>query len=267
MYLSSSLYLGMLGLRWMCMHFWMNLIWRTIDIQGKKKIYVQSQWRVVLLWYHIFWQSSIQRGRHTQLCIITSLKWIILICLTFTVGFVKLLSTHPIHIVVWGNFPFNVQIWLLSSLLVSKVLHPTFQDRRNGITLSLTSHWWHSLLHMYMCKHDAHEGHGLTVPWWLAVSLSNQFTLFSFIITLHYNGSLRKSFCKICLCYHGYGFQILMIIKPAHDSLWYENIRMFPLFCHALNEFAEIRVNVNFFHDAWRLNYILLGNNKLKFNS
>ena len=26
---------------------------------------------------------------------------------TFTVGFVKLLSTHPIHI-VWGNFPFNL---------------------------------------------------------------------------------------------------------------------------------------------------------------
>ena len=45
------------------------------------KIHVQSQWRVVLLWYHISWQSSIQRGRHTQLCIITSLKWIIQICL------------------------------------------------------------------------------------------------------------------------------------------------------------------------------------------
>ena len=28
---------------------------------------------------------------------------------TFTVGFVKLLSTHPIHIVVWGNFPFKLQ--------------------------------------------------------------------------------------------------------------------------------------------------------------
>ena len=27
---------------------------------------------------------------------------------TFTVGFVKLLSTHPIHIVVWGNFPFKI---------------------------------------------------------------------------------------------------------------------------------------------------------------
>ena len=27
---------------------------------------------------------------------------------TFTVGFVKLPSTHSIHIVVWGNFPFNI---------------------------------------------------------------------------------------------------------------------------------------------------------------
>ena len=26
----------------------------------------------------------------------------------FTVGFLKVLSTHPIHIVVWGNFPFNM---------------------------------------------------------------------------------------------------------------------------------------------------------------
>ena len=26
---------------------------------------------------------------------------------TFTVGFVKVLSSHPIHIVVWGNFPFK----------------------------------------------------------------------------------------------------------------------------------------------------------------
>ena len=27
---------------------------------------------------------------------------------TVTVGFLKLLSTHPIHIVLWGKFPFNV---------------------------------------------------------------------------------------------------------------------------------------------------------------
>ena len=59
-----------------------------------------------VLWYHIFWQSSIQRGRHTQVCIITSLKWIIQMtksAQTVTVGFLKLLSTHPIHIVVWGK--------------------------------------------------------------------------------------------------------------------------------------------------------------------
>ena len=76
----------MLGLRWMYMHLWMNWIKRTIDIQENLKIvkiYVQSQWRVVLLWSHIFWPSLIQRGRHTQLCIITSLKWVIQICSKF----------------------------------------------------------------------------------------------------------------------------------------------------------------------------------------
>ena len=92
------LYLGMLGLRWMCMHLWMNLIKITIDIQEKwkiVKIYVQSQWRVVLLWYHIFWQSSIQRGRHTQLCIITSLKWIIKICSHFYCWVYKIAFYSP----------------------------------------------------------------------------------------------------------------------------------------------------------------------------
>ena len=62
------LYLGMLELRWMGMHLWMNLIKRTINIQGKSKIvkiYV-SHWRVILLWYLIFWQSSIQRGWQTM---------------------------------------------------------------------------------------------------------------------------------------------------------------------------------------------------------
>ena len=32
---------------------------------------------------------------------------------TITVGFVKLLSSHPIHIVVWGNFPFNLSLIML----------------------------------------------------------------------------------------------------------------------------------------------------------
>ena len=103
------LHLGMLGLRWMCMHLWMNLI-KRISKKKKKivKIYVQSQWRVVLFWYHIFWQSSIQRGRHTQLCIITSLKWIIQICSNFYCWVCKIaFYTHPIHIVVWGNSPLS----------------------------------------------------------------------------------------------------------------------------------------------------------------
>ena len=87
------------------------------------KFYVQSQWRVVLLWYHIFWQSSIQRGRHTQLCMITSLKWIIQICSNFYCWVCKiLLSTLPIHIVIWGNFPFNNKSSSSFELLYSKSL-------------------------------------------------------------------------------------------------------------------------------------------------
>ena len=31
----------------------------------------------------------------------------------FTVGFLKLLSTHLIHIAVWGNFPFNFKCKIL----------------------------------------------------------------------------------------------------------------------------------------------------------
>ena len=54
----------------MNVHAWMNLIKRTIDIQEKKlwKIYVQSQWRVVFLWYHIFWHCSLpERVTYTTL--------------------------------------------------------------------------------------------------------------------------------------------------------------------------------------------------------
>ena len=60
-----------------------------------------------LMVYHIFWQSSVQRGRHTNICIIRSLKWIIQIVSTFCYSVSKSLSTHPIEI-VWGNFPFKI---------------------------------------------------------------------------------------------------------------------------------------------------------------
>ena len=102
------LYLGILGLRWMCMHLWMNLIKRTIDIKENLKfvkIYVQSQWRVVLLWYHIFWQSSTQRGRHIQLCIIASLKWIIQIRSNFYCWVCKIAFSSPNPHCCLGKLP------------------------------------------------------------------------------------------------------------------------------------------------------------------
>ena len=117
------LYLGMLGRRWMCMHLWMNLIKMNISIQEtlKKKNW-KSMYKVdeELSSFDItFWQSSIQGGRHTQLCIITSLKWIkSKSAQTFTDGFLKLLSTRPSHIVVWGNFPFNSYVYFLSFTLL-----------------------------------------------------------------------------------------------------------------------------------------------------
>ena len=63
----------------------------------RKKNYVQSQWRVVLLWYHRFLQSSILRGRHRKLCIISSLKWVIKICSSFycRVSKIALHSPNP----------------------------------------------------------------------------------------------------------------------------------------------------------------------------
>ena len=109
MHLPSSFVLRyMLGLRWMWMHLWINLIKRTIDMQKKlqiMKIYVQSQWRIVLLWYHIFWQSSIQRGRHTQLCIITSFKWIIQICSNFYCWVCKIAFYSPNPHCCLGKLP------------------------------------------------------------------------------------------------------------------------------------------------------------------
>ena len=60
---------------------------------------------------------------------------------TFTVGFVKLLSTHPIHIVVWGNFPFNK----LSQNLVDFCVHATI----DGFLSSMR--WMHIQLYTCLC--------------------------------------------------------------------------------------------------------------------
>ena len=99
----------MLGLTWLDMHLWLNLINGTISnkniILKIVKIYVQSQWRVFnLLYYHIFWQSSIQRGRHTKLCIISSLKRIIPICKKKK----KKSKLHAFYY-IWSQIPIHIQ--------------------------------------------------------------------------------------------------------------------------------------------------------------
>ena len=115
------LYLGMLGRRWMCMHLWMNLIKMNIYIPETLNKNWKSMYKLdeeLSSCDITFWQSSIQGGRHTQLCIITSLKWIkSKSAQTFTDGFLKLHSTRPIHI-VWGNFPFNSYVYFLSFTLL-----------------------------------------------------------------------------------------------------------------------------------------------------
>ena len=120
-------YLGtcMLGLRWMCMHLWLNLIKRTIDSKKKIKngICTKSM------------ESSIKRGRHTQLWVITSLKWIIQ---NVTDGFLKLLSNHPIHIVVWGNFPFNSLEMVCNQPTWFRLEHPGAFPNLSHIHIDLT---------------------------------------------------------------------------------------------------------------------------------
>ena len=105
------LFLGMLGLKWIHVHAFMNELdqkdyWYPRKKKKNVKIYtVQSQWRVVLLWYHTFWQSSIQRGQHTQLGIITSLKWIIQICSNFYCWVCKVAFYSPNPHCCLGKLP------------------------------------------------------------------------------------------------------------------------------------------------------------------
>ena len=78
----------------------MNLIKRTTDIQEKIKncenLCTKSMESCPLVISHIL---ANELSKSAQ---------------TFTVGFVKLLSTHPIHIVVWGNFPIKPTAVILS---------------------------------------------------------------------------------------------------------------------------------------------------------
>ena len=62
--------------------------------------------------YHRFWQSSLQRGRHTQLCIISSLKWIIQICSKFYCWVSKIAFHSPNPHWVFGETS-PLSIWAL----------------------------------------------------------------------------------------------------------------------------------------------------------
>ena len=108
MHLPSSFILRYVRAK-MNMHAFMNELdqkdyWYPRKIKNCE-IYVQSQWRVVLLWYYIFWQSSIQRGQHTQLCIITSLKWIVQICSNFHCWVCKIAFYSPNPHCCLGKLP------------------------------------------------------------------------------------------------------------------------------------------------------------------
>ena len=104
----------------------------------KKKIenrYVQSQWRVVLLWYYIFWQSSTQRGRHTQLCIITSLKWIIQICSNFYCWVCKIVFYSPNQTLFGETSPlksdhaFSISRWTVVTFYIGPPPQPVTPHR------------------------------------------------------------------------------------------------------------------------------------------
>ena len=58
---------------------------------------------------------------------------------TFTVGFIKLLSTHPIHIVVWGNFHVVLLVDLNEfSLIFWKVQHSHSRYQKATSNLKIT---------------------------------------------------------------------------------------------------------------------------------
>ena len=94
----------------MNVHAFMNELdqkdyWYPRKFENCEYLHVQSQWRVVLLWYHMFWASSIQRGRHTERCIMTSLKWIIQICSNFYCWVSKIAFYSPNPHCCLGKLP------------------------------------------------------------------------------------------------------------------------------------------------------------------
>ena len=97
----------------LCMHLWLNLLTGLLIPKRKKTLWkynVQSQRRVVRLWYYRFWESSFQRGRRTKLCIISFLKRIIQICNNNKKRWVSKSAFYLTQstLLFGGNFPFRI---------------------------------------------------------------------------------------------------------------------------------------------------------------
>ena len=97
------------------------------------KIYVQSQWRVALLWHHIFWQSSFQKGRHTKVCIIL-LNGLSKFAQNFTVGFPNIAFYSPKphsclgKLFKYSNMKLAVQVMTFALTPLVFTTHKTFRE-------------------------------------------------------------------------------------------------------------------------------------------
>ena len=117
MYLPLLLYLGMLGLRWLCMqncmHLWLNLINWSVDIQENLKI--------------------VKRG-HTKLCIIISFKRIFQICSKFYCWVSKIVFYSPNPHCCLGKLSLSVNLSFMMACLC--VANPVRSIKYLGLTNS-----------------------------------------------------------------------------------------------------------------------------------
>ena len=116
MYLPSSLILRYVRAE-MNVHAFMNELdqmdyWYPRKIKNCENLCTKSMESCPLVISHILAEFHPERATSTTLHNhLELLNGLSNSAQTFTVGFVKLLSTHPIHIVVWGNFP--LKAWII----------------------------------------------------------------------------------------------------------------------------------------------------------
>ena len=108
MYLPSSFILRYVRAE-MNVHAFMNELdqkdyWYPRRRKNCENLCTKSMESCPLVISHILAEFHPERATYTTLHISLLLNGLSKSAQTFTVGFVNLLSTHPIHIIVWGNF-------------------------------------------------------------------------------------------------------------------------------------------------------------------